>query len=344
MATIQKDVEITKIEGPLSMSDAENAFLSRWNLDAEEEPSKDDEGATDSEDTPEAVEEPEENDQTEEVEEEDEDQQEESEESDDDDDKAEDKFVDDDNVKVKVKVGDEELAVSVKDLKRLYGQEASLTKKSQEVAQKRKEVEEQGTYHLVGLQKLYEKAVERYKPYAEIDMLVASKQMDTEELSILRQEAAKAYEDVRFMESELRQFASNVERQRSAAMVEQAKLANEALKDPEKGIPNWSQETYKQVYDYAVANGMPAQVMNQIIDPFMIKAIWKSMNYDKGKQVATVKKTKAPTKVLKSKTNPESSKFASDKASNAMNKLRTSGSRDDAANAFLSRWNVDSDE
>lgn len=343
MATIQKDVETTKIDGPLSMSDAEEAFLSRWNLDAEEEPSKDDKGATVPDDTSETVEEPDENEETEEVEEETEDQTEESDETEDDD-KADDKFVDDDNVKVKVKVGDEELAVSVKDLKRLYGQEASLTKKSQEVAQKRKEVEEQGTYHLVGLQKLYEKAVERYKPYAEIDMLVASKQMDTEELSILRQEAAKAYEDVRFMESELKQFASTVERQRGAMLAEQAKLANETLKDPEKGIPNWSQETYKQVYDYAVANGMPAQIMNQIIDPFVIKAIWKSMNYDKGKQVATVKKTKTPTKILKSKTNPESSKFASDKASNAMNKLRTSGSRDDAANAFLSRWNVDSDE
>src|SRR5262249_47659052 len=38
----------------------------------------------------------------------------------------------------KVKVGDQELEVSVKDLKRLHGQEAALTRRSQEVAAERK--------------------------------------------------------------------------------------------------------------------------------------------------------------------------------------------------------------
>src|SRR5574337_877989 len=43
-----------------------------------------------------------------------------------------------DDVIVKIKVGDKEHEVPVKDLKRLYGQEASLTRKSQEVAAQRK--------------------------------------------------------------------------------------------------------------------------------------------------------------------------------------------------------------
>src|SRR5271166_5311278 len=44
------------------------------------------------------------------------------------------KYADDSDTYVKVKVGEEEHEVAVKDLKRLWGQEASLTKKSQEVA------------------------------------------------------------------------------------------------------------------------------------------------------------------------------------------------------------------
>lgn len=337
MATIQTDVEDKEITGALSPSDAEDAFLNRWKLDAEE-PSKDDEGATEPEVDPETDEgADQEDDESTETEENDEDQEDDSEDS------AE-KVIDDDNVKVKIKVGDEELTASVKELKRLYGQEAALTKKSQEVAQKRKEVEEQGSLHLVGLQKLYERAVERYKPYAQIDMLVASKQMDAEELSLLRQEASKAYEDVRFMETELQSFAKNVDQQRQKVMQEQAKAAVEVLKDPERGIPNFSQDTYKDILNYAVTNGMPVEMANQIIDPVIIKTLWKAMSYDKGKQVATVKKTKAPTKVLKSKTNTENSGFASDGAAKAISKLRQTGSRDAAEAAFLSRWNIGNDD
>jgi hypothetical protein len=329
------DVEKTEELGALTPSEAADAFLSRWKVDAKE-PSTDDEGAKEEEvDETDDASETEEPDATEEVEEGEEDQQEEA---------AEDKYVDDDNVKVKVKVGDEELVVSVKDLKRLYGQEASLTRKSQEVAQKRKEVEEQGSLHITGLQKLYERAVERYKPFANIDMLVASKQMDTEELQILRQEANKAYEDVRFMESELQVFAKTVDAQRQKMIVEQAKIAVEVLKNPETGIPNFSPETYKSILDYAVSNGMPADVAGKIVDPLIIKTIWKAMNYDNTKQVATVKKVKAPTKVLKSKSNVATSGFASDSAAKAMSTLRKTGSRDDAAAAFLQRWNVGSDD
>ena len=338
MTTIQSDVEDKEI-GPLTQSDAEEAFLNRWKSDATE-PSEDDEGATESDVELETDDDSDtEVDQTEDDTEETEDQ-----EDSDDEDETEDSYVDDDNVKVKIKVGDEELSASIKDLKRLYGQEAALTKKSQEVAQKRKEVEDQGSYHLLGLQKLYERAVERYKPYSEIDMLVASKQMDAEELTILRQEAAKAYEDVRFLDQELRGFAQSVEQQRQKMIVEQAKVAVEVLKDPEKGIPNFSPEVYNDILKYAIDNGMPADAANRIVDPLVIKTLWKAMAYDKGKTVATVKKSKSPTKVLKSKTNVTTQKFTKSGETKALQSLRKSGSRDDAANAFLSRWGVGGDE
>jgi hypothetical protein len=71
----------------------------------------------------------------------DEDAEEEGQEDDksEDEDKPSKKYADDnDDTYVKVKVGDKEEEVKVNDLKRLYGQEASLTRKSQEVAEIRK--------------------------------------------------------------------------------------------------------------------------------------------------------------------------------------------------------------
>lgn len=337
MTSIHMD-EDTSNSGALTPGDAEEAFLNRWKSDAEE-PSDDDEGATAADDELETVQAAEEDDQTEE-------DQEDYEDPEDDDAepvKLNGKIIEDDDAVVKIKVGDEELAASVKDLKRLYGQEAALTKKSQEVAQKRKEVEDQGARHLVGLQTLYERSLERYKPYAEIDMLVASKSLSSEEFAALRQEASRAYEDVQFLQSELDGFVHSLEAQRQHMIREQAKVTIETLQDPDNGIPNWSQETYDSIRDYAMRSGMPRDVVNNIVDPVIIKALWKAMAYDNGKQVATVKKAKAPKKVLRSKASAETQRFAKTDGQKAMSKLRSSGSRDDAANAFLSRWGVGDD-
>lgn len=335
MTSIPAD-EATEEIGALSPSDAEDAFLNRWQSDASE-PSDDDEGATEAEDDDlETVEASEEDDETDS----DDESEEDPEETPDDTKKKAKQYVEDDEAVVKIKVGDEELQASIKDLKRLYGQEAALTKKSQEIALKRKEAEDQGAKHLVGLQKLYERAMDRYKPYAEVDMLVASKSLSNEEFAALRSEASRAYEDVQFLQAELDGFVQGLEGQRQQMIREQAKAAIEVLKDPENGIPQWSQETYDDIRNYAIRNGMPKDIVNQIVDPVIIKTLWKAMKYDNGKSVATVKKAKAPKKVLKSKSSSETQRFTKTDGQKAISKLRSSGSRDDAANAFLSRWGV----
>lgn len=324
--------------GALTVGDAEDAFLNRWK-DAEE-PSDDDEGATEDEGELESASSSDDEDQTDE---EDTEETEDPEDSEDDEPevKTKRKVIDDDDAEVTIKVGDEERTASIKDLKRLYGQEAALTKKSQEVAMKRKEAEDTGAKHLVGLQKLYERAQERFAPYAQIDMLVASKQLDAEEFAALRQEASRSYEDVQFLQQELDGFVYGLESQRQNQLRQSAQQAVEVLKDPEAGIPNWSQETYNDIRNYATRTGMPLEIVNQIVDPSVIKIIWKAMNYDNGKHVATVKKTKSPKKVIKSKASVDSQRFAKTDGSKALQKLRSSGQRDDAASAFLSRWGVD---
>ena len=111
-----------------------------------------------------------------------------------------------DDTLVEIQVDGEAKQASLKDLKRLYGQEASLTRKSQETAAKRKEAEEALAKADISYRKLLERAEARMKPYAEVDMLVASRQMSTEDFAALRREAQEAEKDLKFLQEEANAF------------------------------------------------------------------------------------------------------------------------------------------
>ena len=104
------------------------------------------------------------------------------------DDEAEAELVDDD-AEVEILVDGETHRASVKSLKRLFGVEKSLTRKSQHVAQQRKQAEDALQKTDAVLQAMLAKAEERYKPYADVDFLVASKTMDDADFAALRKEA-----------------------------------------------------------------------------------------------------------------------------------------------------------
>ena len=79
------------------------------------------------------------------------------------------KYADDEGTYVKVKVGEEEHEVAVKDLKRLFGQEASLTKKSQEVAERTKAAEYAQAKSLAALDVMVKRAQESANPYRNVN-------------------------------------------------------------------------------------------------------------------------------------------------------------------------------
>lgn len=243
------------------------------------------------------------------------------------------KTLDDDAV-VKVKVDDEELEVSVKDLKRLYGQEAALTKKSQQVAAKRKEVEQEAMKTAAVLDKLYNKAAEKWKPYSEIDMLVASKQLDADQFAALRAEAQAAYEEFRFVSEEANAFIQEAQAKQQAQLKEQAAEAVKVLKER---IPTWSNQTYDAIREYAINRGMSADIVNNLVDPIAIELIHKARMYDESKKIATKKKVNTPKKVVK--TTAPSKDLAGDAKKQAVaNRFKASGDLDDAAEFFLNRW------
>lgn len=261
------------------------------------------------------------------------------------------KYADDDAAYVKITVGDESHEVPVKDLKRLWGQEAALTQKSQEVADRRKALDTEATKTAAATAALLKRAQERFEPFSKIDFVLAAQQLEAEDYTALRNQAQAAHDDVKFLTQELDGFMKAMETKRTTDLADQAKETIKILSSDPKdgGIEGWSQKMYDEIRAFAVTEGLDRGVVNDLVDASAIKLLHMAMLYKRGASKAVIKtekKNKTPKKIIKTSHNPESTKAATKGAGDekAMKKLQTSGSTDDAANAFLARWSKDSDD
>ncbi len=312
------------------------ALLSRWEKPDAKGPSDDQKKEENVEDHDETDDHVDENEQDE-SEQEEQDETDPQEEADGDEDEGEVSFASDD-AKVRVSVDGAEHEVSVKDLKRLWGQEASLTRKSQEVAEQRKVIDTKRSQYETALNTMYQKAVERAKPYAQIDFALAAKNLSSEDYAALKKDAQTAFEEVRYFEQEMTQ---HVERQSKEAQESHKKAAEEAVKQitDESSpfhIPGWSEDVYADLREYGVKMGIPREVMDNSTSAPSFKILWMAQQYEKGKQVATQKKTKVVGKKTLNAKGPKET--GDDRVIERMNRLKKSGSVDDAATVLLERW------
>lgn len=331
--------------------DAADAILDRW-TDAEELSEDTDLEATaeateETEEAPVDIEEEEENDEDSEDpnEDPDEDDQETETEDDDDDDAPEEVTLSDESL-IEVAVDGETKQASLKDLKRLYGQEASLTRKSQEVASKRKEADDALKRTDLSYQKLLERAEARNKPYADVDMLVASKSMSTEDFSSLRREAKEAETDLRFLKEEANAFYQETQTQ---FKTQQAEAAKECIKTLQDTVEGWGNDLYNDIRTYAVSVGLPKEQVDQYVDPNVIILLNKARMFDKSMDTVKTKKAKvmkvktSKGKVLRSVKAPKSSLDANTRkreltAKRVRENSSAAGDLDDIADALLARW------
>jgi hypothetical protein len=346
--TIQADVQESMGSAALSEDDAANAFMGLWEDDDESPPStEEDEGRHEVEDeqeeTPDQDADEEVDEDQEDADEDDADPDDEDDTEDDDDDESDEETpkVASDDMEVEIVVDGESKQVSVKDLKRLYGQEASLTRKSQEVSQAKKKADEDGAKYVAGLNKLFGRAQERWKPYSEIDMLSASKELDAETFKQLRADAKTAYDEVKFLGEELDGFMKQVNGQRQQDVQERAKECVEVLKEKLEG---WSPALYDSIRAYAIEQGLDAGTVNSLVDPSAIMLIDKARRYDQAKQQAKGKKRttkvvkRTGKKVLKTTSTTKSGDVKAQKATKAKHKLAETGTVDAATEAFMAGW------
>ena len=242
-----------------------------------------------------------------------------------------------DETEVDVIVDGEAQKVSIKNLKRLHGQEASLTRKSQEVAQRRKEADDAISKSSVVMDAMIKKAEEKFKPYKEVDMLLASKTMTDKDFAQLRKEAQSAQDDLNFLTKEADGLYKDLQEQQKVALSNAAKECVQVLQE---AIPNWTNNLYNDIRGYAIGQGFNEQEVNNYVDPKVIQILNKARLYDEGKKVAQVKKANPTSKrVLKSKKAPPTPQNQKNvKIQEARKRMRTSTDLDDVAEALMSRW------
>lgn len=333
---------------PDSHEPIEDAILARW-ADAPEEPSTDEPEATEDTQEDETQGELPLNEEEDDTDLEEEEQDEASEEDETDENDEQDETEDEqdgdsdidisDETEVEVIVSGEVHKSTIGKLKRLAGQEASLTQKSQELARQRKEADDVTARSNVVLQKLLSDAEERAKPFADIDMLVASKTMDATDFAQLRKEAQEAESNLRFLKEEADGFYKDLQQQQQNAQQEAARESVKVLQD---AIPEWSNALYNDIRSYAIAQGLPEAQVNTITDPTVIQLLNKARLYEQGKRVATVKKKAATKKkVLRSKKAPANSQARQKaKQEKALQSLAKQPHTDfeEMADVILQRW------
>lgn len=243
---------------------------------------------------------------------------------------------DPDDAEVEIKVGEETKKATIKELKRLYGQEAALTQKSQALAQQRAAADATYTQAHTALQSMTARAAEAFKPYADLDWLVLAQRMDTETFQALRQDAAAAEANVKFFETELKGTVTAHQEQARLAHQEAANECVKAMESPETGIPGFGQPMYQDMLTFAKAQGFDGA--HQIVRPAVLKMLHMAMSWHKQQtatKVAEAKIAKAPNKpttVIKPGTS------SGNTSRTAMQQLRKSGSVDDAADAFMASF------
>lgn len=249
-----------------------------------------------------------------------------------------------DDAVVEVTVNGEKQKVAVKELKRLFGQEASLTRKSQEVAQARKKADEDGARFTVAAQSLLQRAAQKFEPYSKIDWVVAQSTLQPDELVALRNEARTAYEEVAFLQSQVDAVFQQTQQARLSAHQEAVQAMHETLSDPENGIKDYSEDTYQSIRNFAAKQGVPNESFDQISDPAAIRLLNMARLYAEGQtKLKTTKKALAPKKVLKSKKKPGKALKQGNRP-DANRRLRQTGSVADGVEALLARWSNDSDD
>lgn len=244
---------------------------------------------------------------------------------------------DPDDVEVDIKVGEETKKATIKELKRLYGQEAALTQKSQALAHQRAAADATFTQASHALKTMTERAAEAYKPYADLDWFVLSTKMDPETFQGLRQDAAMAEANVKFYETELNATVTKHQEQAQMAHREAAAECVKVMENPETGIKGFGQPMYQEMLGFAKSQGFDNAHM--ITKPGVLKLLHMAMEWHKGQtatKTAEEKISRAPNKpttVIKPGKRSDQSPSRT-----AMQQLRKTGSPDDAADAFLASF------
>ena len=243
---------------------------------------------------------------------------------------------------VKLKVGDEVKEVPFKELREVFVQRDAVAARAQEADTKLTAAQAEAEKAVVVMDAMMKRAAERFRPYQNVDFAIAAQRLDEASYNQLKQDYQATYADVAFLQQEAQVLLETVRSGRNESLKAAMKACDEALAiDPD--TKGWSAEARKEMSDYAVKAGLPAHIVESLVDPAAIKLIRKAMAYDRGTKAVAAKvvengKIKAKIKVPVKPGSPTQGSSRDRTRNDAMARLRKTGSENDAEAAFLARF------
>lgn len=185
-------------------------------------------------------------------------------------------------------------------LKEAIIRQSDYTKKTQEIAEQRRNLELQAEQlRLASLERSFTDSIQQ-----EMRQLAAFQTQQEYILQNWNQLSAEDRANLQYVTAQIEKLNAelNGKRQKFRQDFEQhmGQLRANALETLQKSIPGWSEQLAKEIAEHARADGYTDQELQSIIDPRHAKTLWKAMQYDKLQAKAkdvTNKVTKAPPPV-----------------------------------------------
>ena len=235
-----------------------------------------------------------------------------------------------DDAVVKITVNGEETEVTVGSLKRLAGQEATLTRKSQEADQV-------GGRAAMLIQGALDTIIEDLEPYNGFDWVLAGQEMEPEEFKWHRENYTRSEGRYNALVKQAGEFEQIVAGRKKAAFAEQAA---EATAELQADIPGWSEALYGEIMQYGIDAGLDPDDVASIANAKVIKVLHKAMLADRASTAVAKKVNLTPARVKKPSGSDEQAGAVSSRAQRKLEqKLATGRATDDDAVALLmGRW------
>ena len=243
----------------------------------------------------------------------------------------------------KVKASGEEIEVTLDDLIKGYQREADYTKKTQTLAEQRKQVEserqviEQAKTQRDQYQERLAMIESALRTYAPQENLEALKETDPIGYAVKVAEQTQREKQLQAVQMERARIAQQQQAEQSQNLnshlaVEAQKLA-EAI--PEYADEQKSVQVKKDIRDYARKIGWSDEELASVYDSRAVLTLYRAMQYEKlmGNKAGVTKKVNEAPKMLKPGVSRQTD-VSTEQTKKAMNQLKRTGKVRDAANAF----------
>jgi len=249
-----------------------------------------------------------------------------------------------------VTVNGEEVAVSLDELLSGYSRQSDYTRKTQEIASDRKDIEslqqkynsemstiqQERQHYMEALQGIITNSAEGLTKYSDVDW-ENLKETDPIEFVTKREELRQSQEKVQALQREQYQTQQRheYEAQKMRANIVQEEYGKLVEKLPEWGEEDKQKTIASEIRSYASTQGFTEEELNSLVDHRSLLVLMKAQKYDQ-LQKSNVKSKKLKNKPRVIRAGAGTSKKGSDKSKRTaqMKRLQQSGHVDDAVSLF----------